>query len=162
VALENSHGPTALALTRQALPIFDRSDLADASGLEKGAYILKEADNGNPEVILIGTGSETGLAVEAASVLEEQDIATRVVSMPSWELFEKQSEAYRESVLPSNNNRRISVEAATTLGWQRWTGQEGVSIGLDHFGYSAPYKDVFEKVGITVERIVAEAKIMAS
>jgi transketolase len=161
-ALENTNGPTVLALTRQALPIFDRSKLSDASGLEKGAYILKDSDGDEPDVILVGTGSEVSLALDAAKKLEADNIHARVVSMPSWELFEQQSENYRESVLPSHITNRISVEAGTTFGWQRWIGQEGVAIGIDRFGYSAPYKDIFEHVGITVQRIVDEAKKMRS
>ncbi|HMB98026.1 MAG TPA: transketolase [Balneolaceae bacterium] len=157
-AIENKTGPTLLILTRQSLPTLDRSIYNEASGLERGAYIIKDAANGKPEVIVIASGSEVQLALEAARELENENIATRVVSMPSWELFQKQDREYIEKVLPRELTARISVEAASTFGWERWTGTQGVNIGLNRFGESAPYKDVYRDLGITSERIVDEVK----
>jgi len=157
-AIENKTGPTLLILTRQSLPTQDRSIYNEASGLEKGAYIIKDAANGKPEAIVIASGSEIQLALEAARELENENIATRVVSMPSWELFQKQDHEYIEKVLPTEITARVSVEAASTFGWERWTGTQGVNIGLNRFGESAPYKDVYRDLGITSERIVDEVK----
>ncbi len=157
MALKNHRGPTALALSRQGLPTLDRDTLSPANNLERGAYILKEADTATPEVILIGTGSEIPLALEAATALEEKGTAVRVVSMPSWELFDKQPEAYREQVLPHEVTSRIAIEAGATQGWDRYVGSEGEVIGLDHFGASAPYKILYEKFGITAEKIMEKA-----
>jgi transketolase len=153
VALQLS-GPTALILTRQSLPTLDQTG-PDAI---KGAYIIKDAEN--PDMILIASGSEVNLVLEAAGVLQEQNIAVRVVSMPSMELFEQQPEAYRESVLPSNIRKRIAVEAAATLPWHRYTGLDGLVIGIDRFGASAPGQLLFEKLGLTVDRIVKESKAL--
>jgi len=157
-AIENKTGPTLLILTRQSLPTLDRSIYNEASGLERGAYIIKDAANGKPEVIVIASGSEVQLALEAARELENENIATRVVSMPSWELFQKQDPEYIKKVLPTEITARVSVEAASTFGWERWTGTQGVNIGLNRFGESAPYKDVYRDLGITSERIVDEVK----
>jgi len=159
-AIENKTGPTLLILTRQSLPTLDRKKYSKASGLGKGAYIIKEAANGKPEAIVIATGSEVHLALEAARELENEKIATRVVSMPSWELFRKQDHEYIEKVLPREVSARVSVEAASTFGWERWTGTEGVNIGLNRFGVSAPYEDAYRELGITSERIVEEVKKM--
>ena len=159
-AIENKTGPTLLILTRQSLPTLDRKKYSKASGLGKGAYIIKEAANGKPEAILIATGSEVHLALEAARELENENIATRVVSMPSWELFRKQDHEYIEKVLPREVSARVSVEAASTFGWERWTGTEGVTIGLNRFGVSAPFKDAYRDLGITSDRIVEEVKKM--
>ena len=159
-AIENKTGPTLLILTRQSLPTLDRKKYSKASGLGKGAYIIKEAANGKPEAILIATGSEVHLALEAARELENENIATRVVSMPSWELFRKQDREYIEKVLPREVFARVSVEAASTFGWEHWTGTEGVTIGLNRFGVSAPYEDAYRELGITSERIVEEVKKM--
>ncbi len=156
VALEHKEGPALLALTRQSLPTLERPKYAPASLLEKGAYILKEASSGKPEVILIGTGSEVSIVMETEKVLAEKDIQARVVSMPSWELFNKQPDEYKEKVLPADITKRVAVEAAVTLGWEKWVGEQGVTIGLSRFGKSAPYQDVFESLGITSERIVEE------
>lgn len=157
-AIENKTGPTLLILTRQSLPTLDRSIYNEASGLEKGAYIIKETEKGKPKVILIATGSEVQLALEAAHELENENIATRVVSMPSWELFQKQGPEYIEKILPREITARVSVEAGSTFGWERWTGIEGANIGLNRFGESAPYKDVYRDLGITSEQIVDEVK----
>ena len=159
-AIENKTGPTLLILTRQSLPTLDRKKYSKASGLGKGAYIIKEAANGKPEAIVIATGSEVHLALEAARELENENIATRVVSMPSWELFRKQDREYIEKVLPREVSARVSVEAASTFGWERWTGTEGVNIGLNRFGVSAPYEDAYRELGITSDRIVDEVKKM--
>ena len=155
VALENHHGPIAFALTRQNVPIFEPSD---ASAVEKGAYVLKDFGKKKPELILMASGSEVGLVYEAAKKLEEQGRSVRVVSFPSWELFEKQDAAYRESVLPKKIQARIAVEAGASLGWERYVGSSGKIIAIDHFGASAPYKIIFEKLGFTVENILAQAK----
>ncbi len=158
VAVERTDGPSLLALTRQSLPTIERPDYAPASLVKKGAYILRDPDEGEPEVIVIATGSEVHLAVEASGILADKGIAVRVVSMPSWELFEQQPQSYRDEVLPPEIKTRISVEAGVTFGWERWIGGKGIAIGLDRFGESGPYKEVFKHVGITVERIVEEAE----
>lgn len=157
-ALHHTGGPSLIILTRQKLPVLDREQLAPSRNLLKGAYILSESAGEDPDLILIGTGSEVQLVLEAQKMLDEKGIATRVVSMPSWELFEQQDETYREQVLPTGVKARISVEAGATLGWKRWIGDEGIAVGLDHFGASAPYRDIFRNFGITSERIVGEAE----
>lgn len=160
-AIENAEGPSLMVLTRQSLPTLDRSVYGKASGTEKGGYILKEASSGKPSLILIATGSEIGITLEAAEKLEKKNIATRVVSLPCWELFEKQDQAYRDEVLPVDVRNRISVEAAATFGWHKWVGSEGVAIGVDRFGESAPFEQVYEHLGITVKRIVEEGEKLA-
>jgi transketolase len=157
VALEKRDGPVLLALTRQTLPIFDRSKMGDAADLAKGAYVLLDADKVYPDVILIGTGSELQFAVEAQAKLAEQGISARVVSMPSWELFEKQTEEYRDSVLPPTVRARVAIEAAVPMGWERWVGPNGAVIGLDHYGASAPYKTIYQHFGFTTENVVLRA-----
>jgi len=152
-AISHRDGPTALALTRQNLPILDRSVTAPASGLEKGAYVLR--DFGEPEIILIASGSEVSLVYEAAQKLADEGRGVRVVSFPAWALFEKQDEAYRESVLPKKITARLAVEAGASLGWERYAKS---IIGIDHYGASAPYKVIFENFGFTVENVVAKAK----
>jgi transketolase len=152
-AIQHRNGPTALALTRQNLPILDRSVTAPAGGLQKGAYVLR--DFGQPEIILMASGSEVSLVYEAAQKLHEEGRGVRVVSFPSWALFEKQDEAYRESVLPKKITARLAVEAGATLGWERYAKS---MIGIDHYGASAPYKIIFENFGFTVENVVAKAK----
>ena len=156
-AVEREEGPTALALTRQTLPVFDRSRLRAAEGLHRGAYVLREAEGG-PDVILIGTGSEVQHALRAAETLEEEDIRARVVSMPSWELFAGQPEAYRQEVLPPEVEARVSVEAGVTQGWERYVGQGGASVGVDRFGASAPGEVVMEKHGFTAEHVAEKAR----
>ena len=146
-----SKGPVGLALTRQKLPVLDPAKAVMAS---KGAYILEEA-SAAPRLILIGSGSEVHLAVEARKVLEAQGIPTRVVSMPSWELFEAQPQSYRQDVLPPALQARVSIEAGITTGWQRYAS---TCIGLDHFGASAPAEILFEKFGLTVEKVVEAAR----
>jgi len=155
-ALEYRKGPALLALTRQKIPVFDREGMGDARGVLKGGYVLSDTDNETPDALLIATGSEVQLALKAQSALREQNIEARVVSMPSWELFEMQDENYRNTVLPPEVKTRISIEAAATFGWEKWVGSEGVSIGLDRFGASAPYRDIYQKFGFTADRIVDE------
>ncbi len=150
VAIARRNGPTALALTRQAVPTFENGKVETVS---KGAYVLK--DLGIPEIILMASGSEVSLIMDAAQKLHEEGRGVRVVSFPSWELFERQDEAYKESVLPKNLTRRLAVEAGATLGWERYAKSV---LGLDHYGASAPYKVIFEKFGFTVENVVAKAK----
>jgi transketolase len=154
-AIGSAKGPTALALTRQAIPTYDRSRMASAAGLHRGAYVLVESKH--PEVILIGTGSELQLCVEAFERLEQQGVRARVVSMPSWEIFEAQDEAYQQSVLPASIPARVSVEAGSTLAWPRYVGADGVAIGRDDFGASAPAKELFKHFGFTVEHVVETA-----
>jgi transketolase len=149
-------GPTLLVLTRQNLPHLDRSRATDPSAAS-GAYILSEAEGGSPEVILIGTGSEVSLCMKAQQALKAEGLKTRVVSMPCWSLFETQPRAYRESVLPRSIKKRVTVEAGSTVGWSRWAGDEGVSIGINRFGASAPGDVVMKNLGFTEENVVAAA-----
>ena len=158
LAMQQSHRPTALVLSRQAMPTFDRTKFAPASGVAKGAYVLSDAPSGKPDVILIGTGSEVGLCVATQEKLAAEGIKARVVSIPSWELFEEQDAAYKESVLPTAVTARVSVEMASTFGWERYTGPKGKIVGMRTFGASAPLKDLLKKFGFTVENVVAAAK----
>jgi len=153
-AIQKASGPSVMVLTRQNLPTMDRSVYAPASQTEKGAYVLKEAGSGSPDLILMATGSEVELSVKAADILEEKGVATRVVSMPCIDLFEEQDDDYKESVLPSDVNARISVEASSTFGWHKYTGCNGIAMGIDRFGISAPYEQVYEELGLTVEKVV--------
>ena len=152
------HQPVVLALTRQALPILDRTQYRSASGVAQGAYVLADADDGKPEVLLLASGSEVALCVQAYEQLKIEGIKARVVSMPSWELFEKQSHDYRDSVIPPNVTARVSVEQATTFGWSKYVGSTGSSIGMETFGASAPIKDLIKHFGFTVENVVAVTK----
>jgi transketolase len=152
------HEPAALVLSRQALPVLDRSRYAAASGLARGAYVLADADGGLPEVMLLSTGSEVSLCIEAFERLKADGVRARVVSMPSWELFEHQSQAYRESVLPPEVTARVSVEQAGTFGWERYVGPAGARIGMETFGASAPLKELQKKFGFTVEHVVEAAR----
>jgi transketolase len=157
VAMTHKGGPLLFALTRQKVPTFDRAEMAPASGLKRGAYVLTETRGKPPEIILIATGSEVQLAVGAKAELEKQGRAVRVVSMPSFELFEREDRAYRDSVLPPALRRRIAIEAAAPLSWYRWVGPEGDVIGMTTFGASAPYQDLAKHFGFTVERVVERA-----
>jgi transketolase len=157
LAMESTKHPTALALTRQAVPTFDRTKFASAEGVRKGAYVFSDAA-GKPDVILIGTGSELLLAVEAQIRLAADGIQARVVSMPCWELFEEQSAAYKESVLPNKVRARVAIEAGTPIGWERYVGLEGRVVGQAQFGASAPAKEVFRHFGFTVDNVVEEAE----
>ena len=156
-AVENLRGPTALVLTRQNVPTLDRKKFNPASGLGKGGYVVNRVEGKKPEIILIGTGSELSIALEASNRLEAQGKTVQVVSLPSWELFERQPQSYRDEVLPPAVKARVSIEAGSPLGWERYVGDQGRIIGLDHFGASAPYKVLYEKFGITVERVVEAA-----
>jgi transketolase len=157
-AIRRMDGPTMLVLTRQKLPIFDSGKVAHAQNLYKGAYILSAEKKGKLDVILIATGSEVHLILDAQKRLEKSGINARVVSMPSWELFREQAPKYRESVLPAKIKARVSIEAASSMGWREWVGEEGKIIGIDTFGASAPDKDLFEHFGITVDNVVNTVK----
>src|SRR5579864_8020120 len=158
VVMQLQHEPALLVLTRQALPTLDRARYAPAAGLARGAYVLADAPGARPDVLLLATGSEVSLCVEAFEQLSKEGIQARVVSMPSWELFEKQDRAYRDSVLPPAVKARVSVEMAATFGWERYVGISGRSIGMHSFGASAPIKALQKHFGFTVENIVAAAK----
>ncbi|MGA9392153.1 MAG: transketolase [Candidatus Sulfotelmatobacter sp.] len=155
-ALNRRHAPSALVLTRQALPVIDRTSHAAAQGVSRGAYILRDADN--PEVILIGTGSEVHLALAAQEILAAQNVKARVVSMACSQLFDEQPDEYREAVLPSALRARVAVEAGTTLAWGRYIGLDGAVVGLDRFGASAPYQVLYQKLGITAEAVAEAAR----
>lgn len=157
VALERRHGPTALVLTRQNVTVLDRGSLAPAEYLAKGGYVLRDVSLGVPEVILIGTGSEVGIALEAATVLTGHGVGARVVALPSWELFEEQPAAYREAVLPSAVSARVAVEAGSPFGWERYVGDKGVIVGIDRFGASAPAGVLYREFGVTVDNVVESA-----
>jgi transketolase len=144
------------ALTRQALPHLDRSRAKDP-GVARGAYILSEAEGGAPDAILIGTGSEVSLCVKAQEMLRAKGVRARVVSMPSWNVFEAQDGAYRESVLPSGVKNRVTIEAGSSMGWRRWAGDEGIIIGVDRYGASAPGEEVLKHLGFTAENVAAAA-----
>ena len=158
VVLEAKHEPHCLVLSRQNLPTLDRGRYAAASGLRRGAYVLADARPGRPEVILIGTGSEVGLCVEVYEKLAGEGVAARVVSMPSWELFERQDDAYKETVLPPSCTRRVAVEQASALGWERYTGLRGTIIAMKTFGASAPLKELLVKFGFTPDNVYSAAK----
>jgi transketolase len=149
--------PAALVLSRQALPIFDRSRYASPEGLARGAYIMADPANGPPQVILIGTGSEVQLCVAAFETLTSRGIGARVVSMPSWDLFEKQDKTYRDSVLPPDITARVTVEQGSVLGWDRYAGASGEIIGMHTFGSSAPLKDLLTKFGFTADKVLSAA-----
>ena len=157
VILQLQESPATLVLSRQAMPTLDRSKYAPASGVAKGAYVLADAPGGKPDVILMGTGSELGLCVSAYEKLTSEGIHARVVSMPSWELFDKQESTYKDSVLPPSVTARVSVEMGATFGWERYTGTKGRNIGMHRFGASAPIKDLLKYFGFTVDHVVAEA-----
>jgi transketolase len=158
ILLQQTHGPSTLVLTRQAMPTFDRTKYGAAAGVAKGAYVLAEAPGGKPDVILMGSGSEVSLCMEAGEKLNAVGIKARVVSMPSWELFERQDAAYKESVFPTSVTPRVSVEMASTFGWERYVGSKGKIIGMHSFGASAPLKDLLKKFGFEVDKVVAAAK----
>ncbi len=160
VAIEKRNGPSLLALTRQAVPVFDRTITAPAEGLEKGAYVLASFGKKTPDIILMASGSEVSLIYEAGRRLADEGVSVRVVSFPSWDLFEAQDEDYKESVLPKKVQTRMSVEAGSTLGWDRYVGLSGKIIGIDRFGASAPYKVIFQHLGFTVDNVYAEAKAL--
>ncbi|HET6906800.1 MAG TPA: transketolase, partial [Rhodanobacteraceae bacterium] len=161
VAIETGQRPTVLALSRQNVPTLDRTQYASADGVRHGAYVLKDCQ-GEPQLILIGTGAETGLVVQAAEKLSGEGLRVRVVSMPSWELFEAQDQSYRDSVFPPHVHARLAVEAGATQGWERWVGQRGDVLGVERFGASAPGGEMLKQYGFTVENVVARAKALLS
>jgi transketolase len=158
VILQLHRQPAVLVLTRQALPTIDRAKYAPASGVAHGAYVLADAPNKDPQVILIATGSEVSLCLEAYEQLTKEGVRARVVSMPCWELFDDQDKRYRDSVLPPGVKARVSVEEASDFGWCKYTGSEGHSIGIETFGVSAPLKQLMKKFGFNAEHILAAAK----
>ncbi|HEX6689139.1 MAG TPA: transketolase C-terminal domain-containing protein [Solirubrobacterales bacterium] len=162
VAIDRSHQPVALVLTRQNVPIFDRAKYASAEGLRRGGYVLADGGGGDPELILIATGSEVALALAAHEELSGEGVRSRVVSLPCWELFDRQEDGYREEVLPPSVTARVSIEEASTLGWDRYVGAAGVKIGMHTFGTSAPLKDVQDKFGFTPDRVAEAAKELLS
>jgi len=157
-ALTMKDHPCEIICSRQALPIYDRTKFAPASGLAKGGYVMADAADGKPDVILIGCGSEVGLCVQAQEKLNAEGIKTRVVSMPAWKLFDEQDQKYRESVLPPSVGARVTIEEASPIGWERYAGRTGVVLGMKTFGMSAPMKVVMEHFGFTVEHVVSAAK----
>ncbi len=162
VAVANRHRPTALALTRQAVPTLDRDTFAPADGLQRGAYVLADLGDDPPQLILMATGSEVSLIVAAGLRLAERGVSVRLVSFPCWELFEEQDQAYRDEVLPPDIDRRVAVEAGVPLGWHQWVGNNGRVLALDRFGASAPAKDVFSNLGFTVDNVVEIAEGLLS
>jgi len=160
--LETTDRPAGICLTRQNVPTFDRSVFASAEGTARGAYVLRDASNGAPQVLLVGTGSEVQICVAAQEALEAEGIPTRVVSMPCVEWFRAQDEAYRKTVFPSDVKARVSVEAAVSQGWHEWVGEHGECVALEHFGASAPYTVLYEQFGLTAERVVAAARASLS
>ena len=152
------HQPAAMVLSRQPLPTVDRNKYAPASGVAHGAYVLADPPGGNPEVIIIASGSEVCLAVEAHEKLLAEGIRSRVVSMPSWEIFESQTKQYRDSVLPPTVQARVAVEQASTFGWERYIGTSGRVIGMHTFGASAPLKALERKFGFEPDQVIAAVK----
>jgi transketolase len=158
VMVQHAHGPSTLVLSRQPMPTLDRTKYAAASGVAKGAYVVADAEGGKPEVILMASGTELQHCVAAHEQLKAEGVKSRVVSMPSWELFEKQDAAYKDSVLPPAITARVSIEMAAPLGWDRYVGAKGKSISMHSFGASAPLKDLLKKFGFGPEQVVAAAK----
>jgi transketolase len=158
VAITHRHGPVAFALTRQGLPILEETAAKARDGVAKGAYILHEPEGGEPDVLLLATGSEVSLAVESAKKLAGDGIRARVVSMPSWELFDAQPKEYRESVLPPTVRKRLAIEAAIPFGWHKWVGDEGEIHAIERFGASGPLKDLAREFGFTPEAVVERVK----
>jgi transketolase len=161
VVINLRHEPAVLVLTRQALPTLDRTKYASASGVARGAYVLADAEGGKPEVILIGTGSEVGLCLDAYEKLKQEGIKARVVSMPSWDLFDRQDQSYRDQVLPPDVTARLAVEQGSTFGWERYVGLKGRVIGMHTFGASAPLKELQKKFGFTLEAVLQAARELA-
>ncbi len=158
IALQTSHGPVLLVLSRQPIPTLDRTKYASAAGVAKGAYVLADSPGGKPDVIVMASGTELYLCVDAYEKLKAEGVNARVVSMPSWEVFEKQDAAYKESVLPANVTARLSVELGSTLGWERYVGPKGQMMGMHRFGASAPWKDLQKKFGFTPDAVLAAAR----
>jgi transketolase len=158
LAMQHRGGPVGLVLTRQKLPVLDRGVLAPAAGVARGAYVLADAEGRRPDLILIATGSEVSLALEAHRRLSAQGVRSRLVSMPSWELFEAQPPSYRDEVLPPEVTARVAVEAGSPFGWERWVGPRGAILGVNGFGASAPAGVLMREYGFTVDRVVERAK----
>jgi transketolase len=161
VALRRTDGPSMMVLSRQNLPVFDRSSMAPASGVQRGGYVLRESANGRPDALLVATGSELSLAVEAAEKLEAAGVATRVVSLPCFRLFDEQPQEYRDEVLPPDVTARVAVEAASPFGWDRYVGLGGAVVGIDRFGASAPGPIVMKELGMNVDNVVATVRRVA-
>jgi transketolase len=159
-AILHRDGPVGLVLCRQKLPILDREKLGSARGVSRGAYVLADPGGAAPRIILIATGSEVSLALEARERLEGEGIPTRVVSMPSWELFDRQPREYREEVLPPSVRARLAIEAGVSLGWKRYVGDAGDSVSLDRYGASAPGETVLKELGFSVDNVVARARAL--
>ena len=153
VAMERGTGPTVLVLTRQKLPILARGGVSATEGTRRGAYVVRDPNAGEPESIIIGTGSEVAVSLAAAQLLDQEGVRTRVVSMPSWELFAAQPESYRDAVLPPSVRIRVAVEAGGPMGWSRWTTDDGTMIGMEGFGASAPGERLFEEFKLTPEHV---------
>ena len=153
--MSHGHATSVLSLTRQDLPTLDRTVYGKASGCAKGAYVVSEAKGGDAQAILISTGSEVNLCIQVQDLLAKEGVRTRVVSMPCWQLFEKQDQAYRDSVLPPKMRVRIAVEMASPLGWERWVGLDGAIVGMNSFGASAPLKHLLKKFGFEPEPVAA-------
>jgi transketolase len=160
VAVETRERPVLLALTRQELPVLDRTKFTSADGLRKGAYVLSDAKEGKPELVLIATGSEVGLIVEAAEKLQAEGVAVRCVSMPSWDLFEAQPQSYRDEVLPPDVTAKLAVEMGVSMGWDRYVGPHGAVLGVDRYGASAPAKVLLPEYGFTVDNVIKHAKAL--
>jgi transketolase len=158
VVMALKHQPACLVLSRQALPTIDRTRYAAAGGVGRGAYVLADPERGKPQVILIGTGSEVALCLSAYEDLKREGVPARVVSMPSWELFEQQPQEYRDQVLPPGVKARVSVEMGSVIGWDRYVGATGAKIGMHTFGSSAPLKDLLRKFGFLPEQVLAAAR----
>jgi transketolase len=158
VIMQLKHEPAALILSRQAIPTLDRTRYAPAENVVRGAYVLADATDGNPDVLLLATGSEVSLCIQAHEQLSSEGIKSRVISMPSWELFERQTPDYKHSVLPDDVTARVAVEQASTFGWSRYVGSQGETIGMKSFGVSAPLKELAKKFGFSVEGVIAAAK----
>jgi transketolase len=158
VVMQLHHEPAALILSRQALPTFDRSVMASADGVARGAYVLVDADGGSPDVILMATGSEVQLAVAAREELAAEGIGARVVSMPCWELFDRQPQSYRDEVLPPTVRARVGIEQASSLGWDRYVGDGGAVVAMHTFGASAPLKQLLGKFGFTPDAVTQVAR----
>jgi transketolase len=162
LAVSRTSGPTALALTRQSVPTLDRGRFASAAGTRKGAYVLADLGRGKPKAILMGSGSEVAILLEAGERLAKEGLAVRLVSFPSWELFAAQSAAYRDSVLLPEVSARVAIEAGVPQGWDRWVGPEGAVLGLDHYGASAPYQDLYRHFGLTADAVVRAVRGLLS
>ena len=161
MALDRTHNPVALVMTRQTVPIFDRTKYASAEGARRGGYVLADPEDGDPELILIATGSEVQLAIGAHEQLKADGIRSRVVSLPCWEAFERQDQEYRDEVLPPQITARVAIEEAAPMGWEKYVGTEGAIMGMTTFGQSAPFKDVETEFGFTVENVTRVARQVA-